>query len=64
MIEIIDGRLVATKKLRGKMVNVALELIDMMYAQGPVDHERVFLVRSSGLPLATGWSEPPTASTT
>lgn len=52
VIEIIDGRLVATKKLRGKMVNVALELIDMMYAQGPVDHERVFLVRSSGLPLA------------
>lgn len=51
VIEIIDGRLVATKKLRGKMVNVALELIDMMYAQGPVDHERVFLVRSSGLPL-------------
>ena len=51
MIEIIDGRLVATKKLRGKMINVALELIDMMYAQGPVDHERVFLVRSSGLPL-------------
>ena len=52
VIEIIDGRLVATKKLRGKMVNVALELIDMMYVQGPVDHERVFLVRSSGLPLA------------
>lgn len=52
VIEIIDGRLVATKKLRGKMVNVVLELIDMMYAQGPVDHERVFLVRSSGLPLA------------
>ena len=52
VIEIIDGRLVATKKLRGKMVNVALELIDMMYAKGPVDHERVFLVRSSGLPLA------------
>ncbi len=51
VIEIIDGRLVATKKLRGKMINVALELIDMMYAQGPVDHERVFLVRSSGLPL-------------
>lgn len=51
VIEIIDGRLVATKKLRGKMINVALELIDMMYARGPVDHERVFLVRSSGLPL-------------
>lgn len=51
VIEIIDGRLVATKKLRGKMINVALELIDMMYAQGPVDHGRVFLVRSSGLPL-------------
>ena len=27
-------------------------VIEIIYAQGPVDHERVFLVRSSGLPLA------------
>ena len=52
VIEIIDGRLVATKKLRGKMVNAVLELIDLVYAQGPADLERAFLLRSSGLPLA------------
>lgn len=52
IIELIDGRLVATKKLRGKMEPCALGLIDHLLVQGTPDTSTAFLVRSCGLPLA------------
>lgn len=52
VIELIDGKLVATKKLRGSMASAAMGLFDVLLEQGPVDYERVFLVRATGLPLA------------
>ena len=52
VIELIDGKLVATKKLRGSMTNAALGLLDLLMAQGPVDFERIFFVRATGLPPA------------
>ena len=52
VIEVLNGRLTATGKLRGRMEKAALELIDQIVGQGPCDFERVFLVRSSGLPQA------------
>ena len=52
IIELVDGRLVATKKLRGKMAPCALGLIDHMLAQAPADTKTVCFVRSCGLPAA------------
>ena len=52
IIELIDGRLTATKKLRGKMEPCALGLMDHMALQGDFDPSLVFFVRSPGLPLA------------
>lgn len=52
IIELIGGRLVATKKLRGKMEPCALGLIDHLLVQGTPDTSTAFLVRSCGLPLA------------
>ena len=52
IIELVDGRLVATKKLRGKMLPCALGLVDHMMAQGAADTQTAYLVRSCGLPLA------------
>lgn len=49
VIELIDGKLVATKKLRGSMASAAVGLLDMLVAQGPVDFDRIFLVRATGL---------------
>ena len=50
VIELIDGRLVATKKLRGSMEKAAVELIDLLVAQGDYDRGLVYFVRSCGLP--------------
>ena len=52
IIELIDGRLVATKKLRGKLEPCALGRIDHLLVQGTPDTSTAFLVRSCGLPLA------------
>lgn len=50
VIELVDGRLVATKKLRGSMEKAAVALIDHMASQGDYSRELVFFVRSPGLP--------------
>lgn len=50
VIELVDGRLVATKKLRGSMEKAAVELIDLLVAQGDYDRGLVYFVRSCGLP--------------
>lgn len=52
IIELVDGRLVATKKLRGKMGACVCGLIDHMAIQGEYDTSCAFMVRSPGLPLA------------
>lgn len=51
VIELLDGKLVATKKLRGKMAPAAVQLIDHMVAQGEFDPCQINFVRSPGLPL-------------
>ena len=52
IIELLDGRLVATKKLRGKMASCSLEFMEHMIAGVPADTSTLFFVRSCGLPLA------------
>lgn len=52
VIEIVDGKLVATKKLRGAMSGAALGLMDLLALKGDFDCDQVFLVRSPGLPEA------------
>lgn len=52
IIEVIDGKLTATKKLRGKMEACALGLMDHMALEGDYDTSMVYFVRSSGLPLS------------
>lgn len=49
VIELVDGRLVATKKLRGSMEKAAVELIDLLVAQGEPDRGLVYFVKSPGL---------------
>lgn len=50
VVELVDGRLVATKKLRGSMASASVALMDYLVGREDFDDERVFLVRSSGLP--------------
>lgn len=49
VIELVDGRLVATKKLRGSMEKAVAGLIDHMVIQGDYDRDLIFFVRSPGL---------------
>lgn len=49
VIELIDGKLVATKKLRGSMKRATLHFIDHLMSEGPVNMERVGLAYSDGL---------------
>ncbi len=49
VIEVIGGRLVATKKLRGSMEKAAVELIDLLAAQGDFDPALCYFVKSPGL---------------
>ena len=51
-LEIKNGKLTATKKLRGKMEACALGLMDHMALQGDYDTSVIYFVRSSGLPLS------------
>lgn len=50
VIEIIDGKLVATKKLRGSMQQAIINLIDQMTDNGaaPLEKDHVFLLRGAG----------------
>ena len=53
VIELIEGKLVATKRLRGKMDRAAVELLDLMVERegsAAVDTDRIFFVRTCGLP--------------
>lgn len=50
IIELIEGKLVATKKLRGNMEKATIGLMDHMALQGDYDTDVVYLLHSSGLP--------------
>ena len=50
IIELIEGKLVATKKLRGNMEKAAIGLMDHMALQGDYDTDVVYLLHSAGLP--------------
>ncbi len=49
VIEILDGKLVATKKLRGSMEKAVLALVDDFITREPLDRSRVALIRNEGL---------------
>lgn len=49
VIEIQDGKLVATKKLRGSMEKAVLALVDDFISREPLDTSRVGLIRNEGL---------------
>lgn len=50
IIELLEGKLVATKKLRGNMEKAAIGLMDHMVLQGDYDTDVVYLLHSAGLP--------------
>ena len=50
VVELRDGRLVATKKLRGSMSSAAVALIDYLALREEFDPARVVFVKSPGLP--------------
>lgn len=50
IIELIEGKLVATKKLRGNMEKAVIGLMDHMALQGDYDTDVVYLLHSAGLP--------------
>lgn len=50
IIELLEGKLVATKKLRGNMEKAAIGLMDHMAQQGDYDTDVVYLLHSAGLP--------------
>ena len=49
-IEILDGRLMATKKYRGKMIKVAAQLVKDYAKEYNLDRKEVWLVHTLGLP--------------
>ena len=52
IIELLEGKLVATKKLRGNMEKAVIGLMDHMVLQGDYDTDVVYLLHSAGLPDA------------
>ena len=50
VVELLDGKLVATKKLRGSMASAAIALIDYLALREEFDPARVVFVKSPGLP--------------
>lgn len=55
VVEILDGRLVATRRLRGSKLRVARTFVDGMLAHDTLDRSRVVLLRSPGLdPVVQG----------
>lgn len=48
-IEILDGKLIATKKFRGKMVKVAAQLIEHFSEKYDMDRKRIWMIRTVGL---------------
>ena len=49
VIELIDGKLIATEKLRGSMYKAIFTLIDHLMYKGAMDTSHAFVIRSSGL---------------
>lgn len=49
-IELLDGRLVATKKLRGKMARLAPSLVEEFAAQEHLERDELWLVWTPGFP--------------
>ena len=49
VIELIDGKLTATEKLRGSMQKAIFTLIDHLMYRGAMDMGHAFLIRSAGL---------------
>ncbi|MBM6616024.1 DegV family protein [Desemzia sp. RIT804] len=49
MIELVDGKLVSTKKYRGKMNRVSLELMQDYLDKYPIDRKQIYFVFSIGL---------------
>ena len=50
VVELLEGKLVATKKLRGSMVSAAVALVDYLALREEFDPARVVFVKSPGLP--------------
>ena len=50
VVELVDGKLVATKKLRGSMGSAAVALVDYLALREEFDRGRVVFVKSPGLP--------------
>ena len=50
VVELLEGKLVATKKLRGSMASAAVSLIDYLVLREEFDPARVVFVKSPGLP--------------
>ena len=50
VVELLEGKLVATKKLRGSMASAAVALIDYLVLREEFDPARIVLVKSPGLP--------------
>lgn len=50
VVELVEGKLVATKKLRGSMGSAAIALIDYLALREEFDPARMVLVKSPGLP--------------
>lgn len=52
-IELIDGKLIATQKYRGKMKQLAPKMVNEFAAQGEMDKECIYLIETPGLEQQT-----------
>ncbi len=52
-IELIDGKLIATQKYRGKMKQLALKMVNEFAAQAEMDKECLYLIKTPGLEQQT-----------
>lgn len=52
-IELIDGKLMATQKYRGKMKQLAPKLVNEFAAQAEMDRECIYLIKTPGLEQQT-----------
>ena len=50
VVELLDGKLVATKKLRGSMAAASVRLVDYLVLREDFDPARIVFVKSPGLP--------------
>lgn len=52
-IELIDGKLMATQKYRGKMKQIASKMVNEFAAQAEMDRECIYLIKTPGLEQQT-----------